>query len=88
MRISRAHNLSADEARSRINEVASSLERQFSLRSEWRGDQLMFTGRGVNGQIDISDEHIELNLKLGFALMIMEGSIRSAIEDVLDKEIG
>lgn len=88
MRISRSHDLGVDEARSRVVQVAATLEKQFSLRSEWCDDELQFRGSGVKGQIAVSDTSIELNVRLGFALMVMEGPIRSAIEDVLDEELG
>jgi len=88
VRISRNHDLGVDEAKNRVKRVAVTLEKQFSLRSEWREDELRFKGSGVNGQIAVSDTRIELHVKLGFALMMMEGPIRSAIEDVLDKEVG
>jgi putative polyhydroxyalkanoate system protein len=88
MRISRSHDLGVDEAKNRVVQVAATLEKQFSLRSEWRDDELRFSGSGVNGQIAVSDTRIELHVRLGFALMMMEGPIRSAIEDALDEQIG
>lgn len=88
MRISRSHELGVDEARNRVVRVAATLEKQFSLKSEWCDDELHFSGSGVQGQIAVSDNRIELHVRLGFALTMMEGPIRSAIEDVLDEEIG
>ncbi len=88
MRICRDHDLGAEEAKSRVQRVAVTLEERFALRSEWRGNQLQFKGSGVNGQIAVSDSDIELNIRLGLALMFMESAIRSAIEEELDSEIG
>ena len=87
MRIARNHNLGLDEAKNRINAAIGDLERQFSLTSDWQGDRLAFRGAGVDGQVDVSDSSVELQMTLGFALKLMEGSIRRAIEETLDEHI-
>ncbi len=87
MRIRREHHLGADEARSRVENVAARLERQFSLKSEWRGDELHFRGAGAKGRVFITDDSIEFNIELGLALMMMGPAIRSAIDSALDEHI-
>ena len=87
MKIRRSHRLGIEEARSRANEIAEHLERQFSLTSSWQGDQLMVSGNGVNGHLAIAEESIELEVRLGFALKLMEGPIRSAIEATMDEHL-
>lgn len=87
MRITRSHNLGRDEARRRLDKVANTLSDQFSLRSEWAGDTLTFRGSSVNGRVDVDDESITLDVKLGFALKMMEPTVNRAIEHALDKEL-
>lgn len=87
MRIRREHSLGLDEARGRIDSVAEELQRQFGLNSEWQGNQLLVSGNGVNGKVAVDAQTIEMNIKLGFALQLMEGSIRTAIENTLDQHI-
>lgn len=87
MRIRREHDLGVDEARARIGKVAAELERRFSLSSEWQGDRLRFHGSGVKGSVDVADDSLEFKIELGFALMMMEPAIRSAINTALDKHI-
>ena len=87
MRIRREHDLGAKEARARVQQVAAGLERQVSLQSDWRGDELHFRGAGAKGRVSITDDSIEFNVELGFALMMMEPAIRSAINSALDKHI-
>ena len=88
MRIRRRHNFALDDARNRVDQMAEELERRFRLRSEWRGDKLVFNGGGANGDVSITEQDIELNVRLGFALKIMEPTIRAAIEETLDEQIG
>lgn len=87
MRMMRDHNLGLEDAKHRINTVIGDLERKFSLTSRWEGDRLAFKGPGVDGKVDVSHTRVELQMKLGFALKLMEGSIRSAIEEALDEHI-
>ncbi|MBT8083408.1 MAG: polyhydroxyalkanoic acid system family protein [Gammaproteobacteria bacterium] len=87
MKIRRSHNLGAAEARVRADRVADDLREQFSLRSEWRGDAMLVSGTGVNGRLLVDDTHFELEIRLGFALKLMEGPIRSAIEKAIDEEL-
>ena len=76
MRIRRSHNLGLEEARKRADRIAEDLREQFSFRSRWVGDAL-----------HVDDHVIELVVKLGFALKLMEGPIRSAIERMMDEEL-
>ena len=87
MRIRRRHHLGHKEAKNRANHIAETLGRQFSLTSSWEGDYLMVRGNGVNGHLLVSEDSIELEVKLGFALKLMEGPIRSAIESTIDEEL-
>ncbi len=87
MKIRRRHNLGLDEARKRADRIAADLQQQFSLRSNWQGDALHVQGNGVSGQLVVDEDTIELDVRLGFALKLMEGPIRSAIEATIDEEL-
>jgi len=87
MRIRRSHNLGLEEARKRADLIAADLQQQFSLRSKWQGDALQVRGNGVTGQLKVDEHNIELDVRLGFALKLMEGPIRSAIETTIDEEL-
>lgn len=87
MRIKRDHELGIDAAKSRMSKVAEELSQQFSLTSNWHGDRLNFRGSGVTGEVAVAHDSIEFNVKLGFVLLIMEGPIRSAINNALDTHL-
>ncbi len=87
MVIRRSHKLGIEEAKQRANQIAEHMGEQFSLTSSWVGDKLMVRGNGVNGHLAVAEESIELVVKLGFALKLMEGPIRRAIESTLDEHI-
>ena len=87
MRIRRNHTLGIEEARNRANHIAETLGKQYSLDSHWHGNRLVVDGHGVNGHLDVADDSIDMVVKLGFALRLMEAPIRSAIEGVIDEEL-
>lgn len=87
MRIRRSHNLGLEEARNRADRIADDLKEQYSLRSNWQGDALHVQGNGISGQLLVDEHNIELQVKLGFALKLMEGPIRSVIERTIDEEL-
>ena len=87
MRIRRRHSLGIAEARQRADRIAAFLEQQYSLRSTWEGDHLNVRGNGVTGRLSVADDTIELEVRLGFALRLMEGPIRSAIESTSDEQL-
>lgn len=87
MKFRRSHELGLDEARRRADKLAEFLRQQYSLTSKWRGDYLVVSGNGVNGHMLVAEESIEMVIKLGFALKLMEGPIRSFIENALDEQL-
>ncbi len=87
MRIRREHNLGRDEARSRVEAIAGSIEDKYGLRSSWSGDDLKFSGSGVDGCIRVQEDCLDVDVKLGFALMMLEPTIRASIEDAMDKHL-
>ncbi len=87
MNIKRNHSLGIAEARIRVDSIAASLTSKYGLSSAWEGDTLKFSGSGVNGRIDVADQSVDVDVKLGFALMMLEGTIRTSIEDAMDKHL-
>ena len=82
--IKQQHNLAHDEARKRVEEIARDLKKKLNADYAWKGESLQFKRSGASGSIDLSDEFIELNIKLGMLLAPMKGKIESAIKEKLD----
>ena len=87
MRIRRDHSLGLVEARDRADELAAHLERQFSLKAEWRGDHMVVNGTGIHGSLEVAEDYIELRVRLGLALKLMEPKIRSVILETMDEHL-
>lgn len=87
MKIRREHSLGTDEVRRRVDRIAAQLGQQFTLSSRWVGDDLEFRGSGVSGRIRVEDHSVEVDVRLGLALMMMERPIRRAVEQAMDGEL-
>jgi putative polyhydroxyalkanoate system protein len=83
IRIQKEHSLGKEEARKRVADIADELCNQYGLSSSWAGDGLRFTGTGVNGCIVVSEQRVDVEVKLGFALLMMSNTIRTSIEGSL-----
>ena len=88
MRIRRSHELGLEEARNRVDRIAEQLKEEYSLTSTWNGDCVVVSGNGVNGRIVVAPQFVEADIKLGFTLLLLEGQIRSGIENGMVKHLG
>jgi putative polyhydroxyalkanoate system protein len=81
--IKQKHHLAHDEARQRVEEIAKDLKKKLNADYTWKGDSLHFKRSGASGSIDLSDDVIELKIKLGMMLAPMKGTIESTIKEKL-----
>ena len=82
--LTRAHALSAAEARAKAERLMERLEREFGLQGTWAGDTLRFQGSGVQGRLALEPGALRLQVTLGFLLKAMRGRIEQAIDRELD----
>jgi putative polyhydroxyalkanoate system protein len=82
------HALSAEQARTAIEEAARKLDERFGLRSNWNGERLNFSGSGVDGAIELLPGQVRVTATLGFLLSAMQGMVESEIRRVLSEKLG
>jgi putative polyhydroxyalkanoate system protein len=68
--------------------MAEKLAQEFDLEWEWHGDVLKFHRDGVQGQVAVAYEDVEIRAKLGFLLSFLKPRIESEIESNLDRLFG
>jgi putative polyhydroxyalkanoate system protein len=86
--IKQQHDLTPDEARKRVEEIARDLQDKLSVDYRWDGDSLRFQRSGASGSIDVGDDFIELKVKLGMVLAPMKGKIEKSIRQNLQLVLG
>jgi putative polyhydroxyalkanoate system protein len=83
--IERPHRLGREVARAKVEQIATDLKRDLQADYQWKGDTLVFKRSGASGTIQVADETIVIDVKLGMALGLMKGKIEHSIEHNLDK---
>lgn len=84
IQIKRKHNLGVEVACTRVEEVAKSLESDLNVKYEWKGNKLLFQRSGASGIINVGDDIIDLDIKLGLMLSPMKGKIEETVRQKLD----
>lgn len=89
--------MSAEEAKSRLQHFAESLEGRFrgqvkDLTQHWEGDHLLFgfktLGMRIEGTVEIGEEQIVVSGDLPFSVMMFKGKIESEIRGELERLVG
>lgn len=86
--IKQQHDLTHDEARKRVEEIARDLRKRLNADYRWDGDSLRFQRSGASGSIHVGDDFIELKVKLGMMLAPMKGKIERSIRENLHVVLG
>ncbi len=87
IKIRRQHKLGRDVARKKVDEIAASLQDKLKAKWSWSGDSLSFQRSGASGSVDVGDDYVEFNVKLGMLLTPMKGVIEDAIQQKVDKAL-
>ena len=82
--IKRQHDAGLEQARAAAVEVAEKISEDYGIKYYWENECLYFSRTGVDGRIDISDDHIEVSAKLGLMLVLFRDSIEAEITRKLD----
>jgi putative polyhydroxyalkanoate system protein len=85
--IHRTHRLDHEQAVRAADRVAAKLKAEHSIRSRWDGDTLHFERTGVTGTLRLRAKELQLEVELGFLLMMFRDSIAEGIDRALDKEL-
>lgn len=85
IKVKREHQLGADSARATVEKLAQKLKKDLDADYHWEGSTLKFARSGASGQIDVTDDTVEVEVKLGMLLRPLKGSIQKTIEDEIDQ---
>jgi len=79
------HSLSIAKARALVQKAADDLAEEYDLTSEWHGNTLRFHRSGVEGQMQVTDAEIHLDVTLGFLLRPFKSKFVERIEHNFDQ---
>jgi putative polyhydroxyalkanoate system protein len=86
LQISQSHNVTAAEARQRLDKLSKELGEKYGLNSTWHSDTEAKVERsGAKGTIKILPNSVQIDLDLSFAMTPIKGTIEKRIKDELEK---
>jgi putative polyhydroxyalkanoic acid system protein len=85
--IVRRHTLSLKDARAEVERIAQRVEREFGADYAWDGDTLNFARSGISGRITVTEEALDLTVRLGLLLSALKGQIEEQIVIKVDETL-
>ncbi|AYC34628.1 polyhydroxyalkanoic acid system protein [Pseudomonas cavernae] len=85
--VERSHSLGRAAARAKAEQLAERLAKEYQVSYRWNGDTLEFKRSGADGKIEVGEDRVRVELKLGLLLSAMSGPIKREIEQTLDEKL-
>ena len=86
--ISRTHLLGPEGARNAADRVAADLREEHGLRTHWEGNVLMVHGKGIHGTLTVTENLVEVRVKLGMAMSFFRSALEREINSELNEHLG
>lgn len=87
IKLKRKHALGQEKARSTVEALAKKLQDELDAKYHWEGSTLQFSRSGASGHIDVSDEEVDIEIKLGMLLSPLKGKIEKTIQEEIDQHL-
>lgn len=82
------HDRTLKQARASVERVARHIGEKFGMRHQWDGDELHFSGSGVDGRIVLGKQRVDVVAELDFLRGMFKGPIEAEIHRYLEREFG
>jgi len=63
------------------------LRRDYGVRSEWSGDLLRVSGKGIRGELTVGERDVRVTATLGLIARPFRNQLRQEIERELDRSL-
>ena len=85
IRVSRSFTQDIETVREAAEELAQELASNYGIRYSWQGNTASVSGKGVKGSLQLSDNELLVEMKLGMLASAFAPQLRKAVDDYLDK---
>jgi putative polyhydroxyalkanoate system protein len=82
------HTMDHDHARRAADELSRDLAEKFDIHYRWDGDVIHFQRAGIQGRIQVAEQEIRIQARLGLMLALLKGPIESEVCRYLTDEFG
>ena len=88
IQINKEFTMPEDELRGMIDQLATKLTDELQVECSRQSDRCLdFKRSGAEGQINISDQAVDLSLRLGLMFSAFRGPIEESIHEFIDENI-
>jgi len=84
IQIRKRHGLDQARARVTAEKLAATLASEYRADYHWQDDELKFSSPGVEGELHVGEDEVEINVRLGMLLRPLRGKIENGILSRLD----
>lgn len=81
----RNHSLGRERARVIVERIADTMQRKYAFASTWQGDTLNIRRSGVEGYIEVSENAVRMQARLGVMAGLLKGTIEQEIQRQFDE---
>ena len=82
--IQRSHELGHTKARAAAEKIALHLQEKYQLNYRWEENFVQFKRTGVSGHMEVTDNEVMLQVRLGFLLTPLKHQIEREIHRYID----
>jgi putative polyhydroxyalkanoate system protein len=85
--VTRTHNLGLAGARAEAERIARRVQDELGADYAWEGDTMSFSRSGVRGHITVTEDCLDLTIKLGLLLTAIKGQLEERIVTKIDEHL-
>lgn len=86
--VTKRHDLGRERAREIVDGIGADLIRRYGVQTRWQGDTLVVRRAGIEGRIEIGDEHVRMHARLGVMAGMLKGTIEQEIQKQFERHFG
>ncbi|HET7557915.1 MAG TPA: polyhydroxyalkanoic acid system family protein [Rhodanobacteraceae bacterium] len=86
--VTRQHDLGRERAREIVDGIGADLVRRYGVQTRWQGDTLVVQRAGIEGRIEVGEENVRMQARLGMVVGMLKGTIEQEIQKQFERHFG
>ena len=88
IRLSKTHDKSEEQVNALVDKLERELCREFDLSSKRSNDKVILQRRGVDGQLTMDKQRVDIDIKLGMMASMFAPQLEAIVREKLDEYLG
>ncbi len=87
IKLHKKHTMPKEDVLQAAQDLAAKLERKHGVRAKWRGDSVSMRAPSIEGYLAVTDDTIEVSVKLGMLASSFAPRLEREIQRYLDEYV-